>query len=693
MKTRPKYDSIEDIVAAASEIILPPDRLTVPEAAERYRYIDNPGNYVGPYKNSKTPYTIEPQMVLTSHDYVGMIFVGPAQSGKTEMLPNWLTHSVMCDPADIMVVTPTHTASKDFSERRLNRLYRDTEGMTEKVLRANVFDTKFKNGMLLTLSHPSGAELAGKPIPRLWLTDYDRMPENVDGEGAPYDLANKRATTFKRFGMCVAESSPSYIVENPKWIRATPHEAPPTKGILALYNRGDRRRWYWKCPHCDEWFEPAFNLLRYPEEGDDLWRAEQVRLECPHCEGEMQHWQKDKLNENGRWVQDGCRLTKNDEVVGRPYRSDIASFWLKGVAASFVDWKTLVLRYIKAMSEFEKTGSEEALKTTVNTDQGEAYVPQAMAEERLPEELKARAEDWGGSQAEPVVPEGVRYLVATIDVQAGMKSSFVVHIHGFGEGDDVWLVDMFKIRKSKRTDDEGDICLIDPAAYPEDWDVLIEQVIERTYPLGDNSARRMQIKLVGCDSGGKEGVTMNAYKFWRRLRDDEEKRGYHNRFQLLKGEPSKTAPRYKINYPDSQRKDRKAGARGDIPVGFINSNTMKDAAYAILGRTEDGGGRVHFPIWAEDWLYTQLTSERRTAKGWESTSRRRNEAFDLLYYAVAMLIDRRIRSEHIDWSDPPGWAAPWDKNDLVIAGDAAGGFVVRKKKPKKSLRELGESLA
>ena len=28
-------------------------------------------------------------------------------------------------------------------------------------------------------------------------------------------------------------------------------------GILSLYNRGDRRRWYWPCPHCGEYFQPA----------------------------------------------------------------------------------------------------------------------------------------------------------------------------------------------------------------------------------------------------------------------------------------------------------------------------------------------------------------------------------------------------------------------------------------------------
>ena len=44
-------------------------------------------------------------------------------------------------------------------------------------------------------------------------------------------------------GMTAAESSPGRVITDAKWIRKTPHEAPPTTGILSLYNRGDRRLW------------------------------------------------------------------------------------------------------------------------------------------------------------------------------------------------------------------------------------------------------------------------------------------------------------------------------------------------------------------------------------------------------------------------------------------------------------------
>ena len=92
------------MIRATAEAVRPPERLTVAEAAEKYRYVNNPGSYVGPFKNSKTPYLVEPMEVLTSLDFTGMVFVGPAQSGKSDMNLNWLTCSAVCDPADFLHV-------------------------------------------------------------------------------------------------------------------------------------------------------------------------------------------------------------------------------------------------------------------------------------------------------------------------------------------------------------------------------------------------------------------------------------------------------------------------------------------------------------------------------------------------------------------------------------------------------------
>lgn len=676
MTMRIHYDTLEQMIVDTAETVRPPERITVSEAAEKYRKINNPGSYVGPWRNSKTPYLVEPMDLLSSTMFTAMIFVGPAQCGKTDMLMNWLTHTAICDPADVTIVEKSQASARDFSKRRVDRLFRHSPEVGNKVIpgkqNQNIFDTRFKSGMFLTLSWPTINELSGKPIPRLWLTDYDRMDEDVDGEGSPFDLAQKRTTTFREFGMTVAESSPGVTVDDPRWISRTPHEAPPARKILSLYNRGDKRRWYWQCGGCLEWFEPSFRNLTWPQNVPKEVAAASVTMSCPHCGTVIEPNEKNALNQAGRWVPDGMRLDTEGNLLGTPPKSETASFWLKGPAASFIDWKDLVLKYLTAWEEFESTGSEEALKTTVNTDQGEPYVPQRSGGERLPEDLKSRAENWGGNKVAPVVPLGVRFLVATVDVQGGTKKRFVVQVHGFGVGGDCWIVDTFRIDRSARLNAMNEREWIDPAAYPEDWDQITTQVVEKLYPLGDGSGRMMPVKLTAVDSGGEAGVTTNAYNYWRRLKDGPH--GHHRRLRLIKGDPNKSAPRFRETFPDSNRKDRHAGARGDVPVIFVGSRLMKDQAWARLGRTEPGEGMVHFPDWAEDWLYTQLTAEVRTPKGWENPRRYRNEAWDLLVYAMTATLHPGIRIELIDWDNPPGWAEEWDANDLVIAADAENPF-------------------
>lgn len=663
---QPVFQTLEQMIVATAEAVRPPERLTVSQAAEKYRYLKNPGSYVGPWTNEKTPYLVEFMDEMTSLDVTGNVFVGPARTGKSDCFFNWLGYTVICDPADMMSVDMTQNTARDWSKGDLSKMFRHSKEIGKRLKpgrqNQNVHDIEFMNGMRLLVKWPTITELSGKTIPRLWIRDYDRMTQNVDGEGNPFDLTRKRAQTFKRYGMCVAEASPGFPVQNTKWIAQTPHEAPPCEGLLAIYNRGDRRRWYWRCLQCHDPFEAQFKHFEWPDSSDFLEAAEQVKLICPSCGFDMNHDMKHELNLGGKWIKDGQVWMPDGSVEGVARRSDIASFWLMGPAAAFADWTSLVFKYLLANDEYERTGSEESLKTTINVDQGLPYTPKAIEAGRLPDELKDRAEDWGGNKNSPVVPEGVRFLVKTVDVQA---RSFVVQTHGVNKYGDFAIIEMRKIRRSILTDENDDWMTIDPAARPEDWDLLIEE-LEQTYPLADGSGRRMKIKIMGCDSGGRDGVTANAYRFWRRLRDRGD--ASHMRFHLIKGSVSKSAPRLSLSYPDAGKKDKLTGARGEIPIQLINSNMMKDQVHGMLGRP-DRGGMVRFPIWAEDWLYNQLTTEIRLPKGWENPSRKRNEAWDLLVYAVALCLHLTIRLEFIDWEAPPTWAEEWDKNTLIVEPD------------------------
>ncbi|WP_195178861.1 terminase gpA endonuclease subunit [Mesorhizobium sp. INR15] len=706
------YQRLEDIAVKGFESLESQHRLTVTEAAEKYTRIGSGGGHSAPWSLKRTPYLQEPQDTLTSLDYQGMIFVGPARTGKTYMSLNWLSHTVKTDPADMLYIHMDRENARKWSNGDLKRyLESSTEIRAEQFTSRqddNTFDKEFKSGMRFLLAYPTASNLSGITVPRGWLIDYDRMDDNVDGEGNPFDLLQMRTTTFKRFGMTVAESSPNpnKEIQDPKW-RApphSPHEAPPIRGIFELYNRGDRRRWYWSCPQCEQAFEPDFKLLRYPDSADIMEAREQTFMACPCCGGILEPAMKEELNESGRWVKDGMIwLPAERQIVERngmrAARSSIASFWMKGPAAAYQDWGQLVEKYLRAMKALKDTADDAPLRKTVTTDQGSYYIPQSRLSERSPEDLKNMAEDWGSTESEPTVPHGVRFMIATADIQ---KNAFVVQVHGFTATGDVVVIDGFKMRLSNRLNGAGEKLPIDPAAFAEDWDVLIDGLILKTYPLADGSGRRMRIRATGGDSGGAEGVTGHAYNFWRRLRKRGD--GLHRRFCLLKGDVSKTAPHAYTTWPDSKQKGKLAIAKGDVPVILLNSNLMKDRISIMMarrvedsGENESVGGMLRYPDWFDAWFYNQMTTEIRTEKGWENPRKRRNEAFDLAYYALGMAI-RPIEQgvpyvafnmDRLDWNEPPTWAADWDSNELIYGGAEP----TKAAKKELSFAELGAKLA
>lgn len=686
-KSISKYTDLCDLACTiSSKVFVKPRRMTVSEWAQDFREVNQPGAYIGKYRNETTPYMEEPADELNSSEFRGLIFVGSAQTGKTDaLIVNWTGYGAHVDGQDMMIVCQSFTAARDFSMRRIDRLIRYTPEVKKALAKGsnadNKFDKTFDNGMLLTISHPSKNELSGKPVGRIAITDYDRIEDDVDGEGNAFDLAFKRTTTYQSNGMCMAESSPSREITDHKKV-VTGHMAPPTTGILALYNRGDRRRWHWPCPDCGSYFEGKWEMMTWDHElRTNAQRAATATMQCPHCDYHIRPRQRNAMNQWGQWVKEGQYIDEDGYIQGEAVESNIASFWLMGVAASFVTWPELVKTYLDAEDDYAATGDEGSLTKFFNTDLGLPYVPKNIleSEQRTPEALQGRCEEWSLKK----VPPKVRFLLGLVDVQ---KNAFVVQIIGIAPGApfDMYLIDRYTIHYSDREDpnaptDKPSFLWVKPHAQLNDWDKIKEQVIDSTYELDDDSGRKMAVKMTLCDSGGKAGATANAYNFYRKMR----KEGMMARFHLLKGDATPGAPRSRITYPDSG-KQSKAGARGEIPVLLLNPTTNKDNLDGRLDILTPGQGMIHFPQWLIDeqmtWFFSELTSEARIPnKGWEKVAKR-NEAWDLFYYAIGACVSSLIGIENINWDKPPSFAADWDTNPLVISPEAATPFQHRENK-------------
>ncbi|MHC3725950.1 phage terminase large subunit family protein [Escherichia coli] len=636
-------------------ILRAPRRMRVADAVAQYMRVPmGAGNSV-PWDPLVAPYVIEPMNCLASREYDAVIFVGPARTGKTiGLIDGWVIYNVICDPADMLIIQMTEEKAREHSKKRLARTFRVSPEVVSRLSPNkndnNVYDRTFLAGNYLKIGWPSVNIMSSSDYKCVALTDYDRFPEDIDGEGDAFSLASKRTTTFMSSGMTLVESSPGRDVKDVKWRRTSPHEAPPTTGILSLYNRGDRRRWYWPCPHCGEYFQPCGDVVAgFRDIADPVLASEAAYIQCPSCSGRILPEQKRELNGRGVWLRDGESINADGSRYGDPRRSRIASFWMEGPAAAYQTLSQLVYKLLTAEQEYETTGSEETLKTVINTDWGLPYLPRASMEQRKSELLEQRAEPVPSRS----VPDGVNFLVATVDVQAGRHRRFVVQVTGYGSRGERWIIDRYNITQSLRGNSDGESQRIDPASYPEDWDVLLTDVFHKSWPLASDPSQQMRLMAMAVDSGGEDGVTDNAYKFWRRCRRD----GLGKRIYLFKGDSIRRAKLITRTFPDNTgRTGRRAQAAGDVPLWLLQTDALKDRVNNALWRDSPGPGYVHFPDWLGSWFYDELTYEERSSDGkWSKPGRGANEAFDLMVYAEALVILHGY--EKIRWPDAPEWAS------------------------------------
>lgn len=670
-------------VTLAYDAFKPPKRMTVAEGARNNLYIKQPGGIPGPWNPDETPYMVEPMNLLASRRHEAVVFVGPARTGKTAgMLLGWLAHTVVNDPGDMLFVQMTQDKAREFSKTDVDRALTHSPNLRAVMGRSqddNTFDKMFRNGMWLRIAWPTVSNVSGSTYRYAAITDLDRIPncENIDGEGPLFNLALKRTTTFLSRGMCLAESSPGIEIEDPNWTPATPHEGPPVTGIVGIYNRSDRRRFYWKCPLCDEWFqaEPGLRLFGLPSDDVLLEIVREANLEaiadehnrvvCPHCKNSHGPRAKYDLNLRGRWVQDGHILTRKDELVGESHESTIAGFWMGGVAAAYQSWRSMILRYLQGLRDYAMTGSEESMKVTVNTDQGMPYMSRLLADARRGSANPADRKD--KTLERYVVPDEARFIVATVDNQGGVNSRFVVQVHAVGPHREKWLIDRYNITESNREGVDGDKAPIDPAAYAEDWDLITEKVVRATYKTKTPGVE-MRVRMTVVDAFGEHqaagaGVTDKAYAWLRRVR----RAGLGSRVMLTKG----VGKDQKANFPNIKETlvgGRKGTEKGDIPLYLLNSNALKDTIWAGLKRNFPGPTFIHIPTWVNQAFIDEVFhSEVREPSGIWKQIRKRNEGLDLLYMCEAGCL--RLGADRIQWEKPelvPEWARPIDQNSERI---------------------------
>ena len=146
----------------------------------------------------------------------------------------------------------------------------------------------------------SPARIAGKDFDLIRCGSFvvydeaDAMPDDVDGEGHPFDLGDNRTEGYADF----------------KSLKGSTPAKPKGLGRLeALWEKSDKRRFHVPCPRCGTkqvlwWRDPLtkeFRLVWEKDDNGDIVR-DSVRYICASCKHPIAEREKQRMLDRGEWI-------------------------------------------------------------------------------------------------------------------------------------------------------------------------------------------------------------------------------------------------------------------------------------------------------------------------------------------------------------------------------------------------------
>ena len=382
---------------------IPDPTLTVSQWADEHRILSGEAAAEpGPWRTSRTPYLREIMDCLSpSHPCEDVVFQKGAQVGGTECGNNWIGYIVHKAPGPLLMVEPTVDVAKRVSRQRLAPMIRETPALRARIRDARSRDSgnttlvkEFQGGMMILTGANSAAGLRSMPIRYLFCDEIDEYPEDVDGQGDPMMLAEKRTSNFSR--------------------RKRFKVSTPTIKMLSRVERemahSDYRRFFVPCPHCSN-----MDWLRWENIQFTDHNPETARLLCIACKQLIEERHKTWMMDHGEWR---STAVGDGKTVGFHLSSLYSPLGWKS-------WPACVDEFLKAKE------NTELLKTWVNTVLGETWEEQGDVIAATG--LAARREVYPAE-----VPAGVAVLIGAVDVQINRLEC---QIMGFGTDEEAWLIE------------------------------------------------------------------------------------------------------------------------------------------------------------------------------------------------------------------------------------------------------------
>jgi phage terminase large subunit GpA-like protein len=342
------FDGAKGLLRAWRSGIRPDPDLTVSSWADRHRKLASRASAEpGQYRTARTPYMREIMDRLSPGDPTQrIVFMKAAQVGATEAGNNWIGFVIHHAPGPMLAVQPTVELAKRNSRQRIDPLIEESPDLRERVKPARSRDAgntmlskEFAGGILIMTGANSAVGLRSTPARYIFLDEVDAYPTSADEEGDPVTLAEARSLTFAHRRKVLLVSTPT--------IRGLSR-------IEREYEASDQRRFFVPCPHCDAMQWLKFERLRW-EKG----RPETAEYLCEGCERCIAEHHKTRMLERGEWR---ATATATDPTTVGYHLSALYS------PVGWLSWQRIARAHEAAR------GSDEAMKTFVNTSLGETWM-------------------------------------------------------------------------------------------------------------------------------------------------------------------------------------------------------------------------------------------------------------------------------------------------------------------------------
>lgn len=455
--------AISELLETSLESLRFEKELTVSEWSDAHRMLSGrASSEPGPWRTNRTPYLRGIMDALSISDPVQrVVFMKGAQLGATEAGSNWMGYIIDHAPGPLLAVQPTVEMCKRLSKQRLQTMIEETPCLSEKIASPRsrdsgntLFSKEFPGGMMLLTGSNSAVGLRSTPCRYIFLDEVDAFVTDVEGEGDPCTLAERRSTTFARRKIFLA---------------STPTIKDYSR-IETEYLLSDQRRFYVPCPKCgvmDWWKWPQLKM-----ENED---PSTVKYECEHCGERYGESHKTELLSRGEWI----ATAKGDGKTAGFHLSSLYS------PLGWKSWTEICEDFLRSKDDAPK------LKTWVNTILGETW-EEDYASKISSQGLMERCEHY-----EPgVMPEDSLALTCGVDVQDNRLAISVFAWRGPSDCEEGWLLHHQEI-------------FGDPGR-PELWKQL-DEVILREWPHA--SGVKLRPDAVAIDSGGH--FTSEVYQYAR----------------------------------------------------------------------------------------------------------------------------------------------------------------------------------